>query len=464
MGRKEFTAADIAEYGEFSLPGSFLSPEKPLGNFWMDSRRVSEGDVFIAFETERDDGHRYVESALAKGASAALVNKSKLSMFDKEISDKLIPVDDTLTALQDIALGHRKHLDTEVIAVTGSNGKTTTRNFTGKVFSSEKRTWIPPGSWNNHIGVPLSLLRIRGDVEYALIEMGTNHPGEIGLLSSIARPDMSIITNVGYAHIGNFGSLEATAEEKTDIVKGMDSRSGSVLVNRDDSLLYRVLADKWENALTFGIENDADFRAEDIRTEMDAGNLVTRFKVGGAEYQINAAGVHFVYNALAAISAGSTAGIRPESIVSSLKGIYPGPMRGAVVKYMGVTYIPDCYNANPTSMEYALKILAVVPCENRRIAVVGDMLELGSFSEKEHTELGRKMDSMQIDVVVAVGKYAGLICREINGAECFSAPDSDSCIGIVREILEEGDTVLLKASRGVALEKILYTLGVWSAE
>jgi UDP-N-acetylmuramoyl-tripeptide--D-alanyl-D-alanine ligase len=423
---------------------------------WNDSRKVGKGDVFVALATENDDGHAYVKNALQQGAAAALVARAKLPAFSGQEKARLIVTRDPLTSLQTVALRYRATLPCTMIGITGSSGKTTTRTFISAVLKQKLSVSETLGNWNNHIGVPLSLLRFSGKEKAGILEMGANHKREIHVLSNIIRPDIGIVTNIGYAHIGYFGSLANILKAKFEIVDGM-RRKGLLLLNGDDPLLVRRSKTAKQRVVFFGMSERCHVRARDVR--LRRGHSI-EFVVGGQRYGIPMPGRHFVYAALAAIAAAGEFGIPEKSIAEAFASLEPLSMRGTIRKKAGVTFIVDCYNANPSSMKSGIAMLSDVAESKPKVAIVGDMLELGRYSTQQHTMLGKQLAEARVDRILAVGDFALKIALGARTAgmavkKIMTAPTSAKAVQKARKLVKRGDTVLLKGSRGIHLENVL---------
>ncbi len=437
------------------MPDSLL--RKRIGAVWMDSRKISPGDVFLALKSEHDDGHRYVPAALKAGACAAIVSRRNASGYSPREQKKCIGVANPLKAVQRMAAAYRKELDIPVVAVTGSSGKTTTRQFITTVLSAGLSVGNTEGNWNNHIGVPLSVLRLSGKEDIAILELGANHKHEINTLSRIIKPDVGIITNIGYAHIGYFGSLDAIANAKFEIVNGMRKQTGVLLLNGDDTRLVKKNAERGWKAVFFGMSPRCGIRAEQVTVGRDGK---TMFFVKGHRYKLSMPGRHFIYCALPALFLARQLGI-PESVIAdTLYAIKPDPMRGRIITKSGIRFIVDCYNANPSSMRAGIALLSDVAGKKKKCAIVGDMLELGRYSARLHKSLGKQIAEAGVEKVVAVGRFAGAvadgaIAHGIKASRIFCAPDAQQAVAYTRKLLKPGDTVLLKGSRGVKLETVL---------
>lgn len=427
-----------------------------IADVWMDSRKIQKGDVFLALKSDHDDGHNYVSSALKKGAIAAIVSRKNAKRYTAGEGKKLIIVSNPLRAVQKMATEYLKRLDIPVIAITGSSGKTTTRQFITEVINTGFTVGMTKGNWNNHIGVPISVLKLTGFEDVAIFELGANHKNEINTLSRIVKPDVSIITNIGYAHIGYFGNLEAIARAKFEIINGMPKKDGLLLLNGDDSRLVAMNKKLGGRASYFGLSSRCGIRAKNI--SVSSGG-VTTFTVKGFTYSLSMPGQHFIYSALPAIFVASQLGLSQEVIARALYSIKPDPMRGRIVSKSGITFIVDCYNANPSSMKSGIALLNEVNGAKRKCAIVGDMLELGKYSKRLHNQLGKQLAIAGVEKLIAVGEYAEFVAegarlQGMNLKNIHSATDANGAVPIAQSILKKGDTVLLKGSRGVHLETI----------
>jgi UDP-N-acetylmuramoylalanine--D-glutamate ligase len=429
--------------------------EKRVNAVCNDSRKTGNGDVFVAIETENDDGHNYVKKALAQGAIAALVSKKKLTLFEGEEQAKLIAVSDPLTALQKAASRYRATLKCKIVGITGSSGKTTSRAFISAVLRQSHAVSETQGNLNNHIGVPLSLLRFTGQETAGVLEMGANHNREIHVLSNIVRPDIGVIINIGYAHIGYFGSLANIAKAKFEIADGM-KKSGVLLLNGDDPLLVEKGSKAKMNVVYFGTLKRCQVRACDLQL---TSKRHMRFTVDKEEFELPMPGTHFVYAALAAIAVARQFGIAPDQIQSALGRMKPEPLRGTIEEKAGKTFVVDCYNANPSSMKSGIGLLAGVAGKKPKAAIVGDMLELGKYATRLHTALGRQLAAANVERILAVGEFSGAVAKGaraggVKRKNIMTAINSEAALPLARAMLKAGDIVLLKGSRGIHLETV----------
>ncbi len=423
---------------------------------WNDSRCVRPGDAFVAIATDKDDGHRFVGAAFAAGAAAAIVDKRALIQCAARDRAKLIAVVDPLIAVQRAAARYRREVGCLIIGVTGSSGKTTTRRFIASVLGSVfpiGETW---SNWNNHLGVPLSFLRFSGDEWVGVIEMGANHAGEISVLSKIARPDIAVVTNIGYAHAGIFGTLANTAAAKFEILDGLNKTDGFFLANGDDARVVTEARRSGAKTVYFGCSRACSVRGERVRFDAEKG---LDFEVDGFAFHLAVPGRHFVYSALPAIFLGRRCGIPDKRIASSLAHVKPVVMRGVIGKKREIAFIVDCYNANPSSMKIAVEQLVALAAPKHRAAVVGDMLELGHYAPRLHRQLGTLLVKSGIRKIVAVGEFAGEVAKGAAKAGLgvggiVVAQTAAGAVAPLRSLIASGDTVLLKGSRDVHLETV----------
>ncbi len=453
---KPLTLGSFVKYCNGRCDASKKTLGLPLHAVWNDSRSVEKGDVFIALQTENDDGHKYVEKAFSLGAISALVSRQKADGYPSAIRKNLIAVSDPLASLQNAAARYRRDLTCAMIGITGSSGKTTARNFIATVLKSKLTVGETRGNWNNHIGVPLSLLRFTGKEDAGVLEMGANHVKEIHDLSKIVRPDIAVITNIGFAHIGYFGSQANILDTKFEIVDGMKS-NGLLLLNGDDALLVKKAKTAKQKTVFYGMSEQCDIRATDV---VMTKSFRMSFRVDNEKFEIPMPGRHFVYSALAAIAIARQFGIEDRQIRESFSKLEPVSMRGTLQKKAGATFIVDCYNANPSSMKSGISLLCDVAGKRPTVAIVGDMLELGKFSSKLHSALGKQLAEAGVRNVIAVGEYSGLVSKAAHESgialrNIGCAASSHDAIAVAKKFIRKGDVVLLKGSRGIHLETIL---------
>jgi UDP-N-acetylmuramoyl-tripeptide--D-alanyl-D-alanine ligase len=420
----------------------------------FDSRQVKPGDLFFALHGEGRDGHEFVKDAFERGAVGAVLERVAGGLPERFVQ---IVVPGSLDALQSIARSVRKRFGIPVVAISGSNGKTTTKEMLAAILSMQMKVHKSPGNFNNHIGVPMSILGMAEDTEVLIVELGSNHRGEIAQLTGIAAPTLAVITNVGPAHIGHFGSLAEIAREKTDLIRYMPE-GGRAVITGDDRHLLAALGDVAVDLTRFGVGEGLEFMATEVAADLTSG---ARFHVTDAEVVLAAPGLHNVYNALAAMAAATLLGVSPGEAARALSGF--GPVRMTSFSASGMTVLDDSYNANPDSVRAALALLAGYK-DRRKVFVMGEMLELGDASPRFHHEVGQAIASAGIDVLVGIG---GLTREATVGALASGMPAD--CVfffeskaeakASLTTILSPGDVVLVKGSRGAALEEISAFLG-----
>ena len=448
---KELTLKQIADWcgGKVSARFEHLR----VSRMQSDSRNVRSGDLFVALKGAKADGHDFAETAINHGAVAALVSRP--------ISEKLpsIEVEDTLRAYGDIAAGYRKLTGVKVVGITGSVGKTTTKEMTASILEAVYHTAKTEGNHNNNLGLPMTIMDMPENTEVAVLEMGMNHSGEMEYLSDIARPDLAIITNIGTMHIEHLGTREGILQAKLEIMRGMPD-DGAGVFNGDEPLLWNIRAIGKHKKYYYGIENHAcDVTATDI-VELDDG---VRFVVHGFGQQfelfVPMLGRHAVYNALAATTVGLLLGVKPEQIQARFSSFHNTGMRQKIYVKNGVTIIEDCYNAGPESTEAALDVLAGIKTDGRRIAVLGDMLELGNRSAAEHYRIGR-LAVGKADLLLTYGEHSvrtltGAITGGMNPKNTDHFDTHEDMAHMLKMRVSEGDVVLFKGSRGMRMEKVL---------
>ena len=417
----------------------------------IDSRTLVAGDLYFALRGPNHDGHAYIGEVFRKGAVGVVVDRKT-----KDESGPILPVEDVLRALQHVAAEARREWGGDVVAVTGSAGKTSTKEAIAAMLAAAMETAKNEGNLNNHVGLPLSLLRVADEARVAVLEMGMNHAGEIRALARIARPNVGVVTNVGYAHIDNFGSVDGIAAAKRELIEELGSQ-GTAVLNADDARVKEFARVHSGRTVLYGFSAEADVRAEDAG-EVDTSSC---FRVGPVEFQTSLLGFHNVSNLVAGIAVASVFGIGPEKVVDAVKGLAPGKMRGErSVSPQGATVLNDCYNSNPDAAHWMLDALRGTAAR-RRIAVLGEMRELGDWSERLHEEVGRYAAECGIDVIVGVQGAARVLVEEARRegvAEAWYFEQPEEAGRFVRGIARVGDAILFKGSRGVRVEKALEQL------
>ena len=434
-----------------------------ITNVTTDSRKAAKGSLFVAIKGENFDGNSLYVQAFENGAKVCLVQGIEVDESVKQkYNDRcVIIVENTIVALQKIASYKRDLYDIPVIAVTGSVGKTSTKDIISSVVSTSYNVLKTQGNLNNHIGVPMTILGLK-DHNALVVEMGMNNLGEISVLSKIAKPDIAVITNVGTSHIGNLGSRENILKAKLEILDGLKD-DGVLIINNDNDLLH-----KWSSELkdrkslkicTYGIENNSDVVARDIVLNENSSNFNAILKESNAVKDINVpvGGLHFVYNALCAIMVGKVLNIPMEKISKGIQKFELSKNRMELINLPNnIVIINDCYNANYDSMKAGIEYLAKTKAQ-RKIAVLGDMLELGEFSKKLHIEVGKEILKNKIDILITVGKMAENIANTVKtvNSNVYVCQNNNEAVKKIKSIMRENDIILIKASNGMKFKDIV---------
>jgi len=453
----KLTLSKIAEFA--SAEGGFPKDEVAQA-YSIDSRTIGPGQLFFAVKGERLDGHDFVTAALEKGAVAAIVRKDQSGRFSDRA--RLLFVEDTLVALQTLATAVRKVWGKPLIGVTGSAGKTTTKEAIAHVLSARSRVLKSEGNFNNHFGLPLMLLKLEPEHDLAVIEMGMSHAGEIRALAKIAQPEIGVVTNVAPVHLEFFDSLAGIARAKYELIESLPT-SGTAVLNADDEYVSQFGRDFKGRVIKYGIKSTADVTAENIRSRGTGGSEFDVLAAGSREHAVlSLVGEHNILNALAAVSVGLACGMKPSESVAALATLSPADKRGQVLQLGNITVINDCYNSNPKALNAMVDALAAMKA-SRRIVVAGEMLELGPAGAEMHHSAGQHIGEKKVDMLLGVRGLAQAMVEGANDAGAraeFVATPEDAGEWLARET-RDGDVVLLKASRGVKLEKALET---WKAK
>jgi UDP-N-acetylmuramoyl-tripeptide--D-alanyl-D-alanine ligase len=437
----EFKLTDVAQ-----ALGVTVESQALVTGWSIDSRTIAPGDLFFALRGPNHDGNAYVEEVLGKGAVAAVANEIK--------PGPVLVVPDTLVALQHTAVWALGQWGGDVIGVTGSAGKTSTKDVIADLLASAMAVGKTIGNLNNHFGVPLSILRLPGEARVAVLEMGMNHAGEIRELCAIAKPRIGVVTNVGHAHVENFDSIEGVAAAKRELIESLPP-DGVAVLNADDPLVSHFGDAHPGRTITFGLTPGADIRAE----QMELTDRGVIFLVDGVRFESVLMGRHSVLNILAGIAVASLYGIRLSQLTGVVAELAAPSMRGQRLTHNGVTILNDCYNSNPDAARVMIDVLRETPAQ-RRIAVLGEMLELGRWSESLHRDVGSYVANSGIDVLVGI---RGEACHLVDAARqsglavdaAFFFADAVSAGDHLRGIARPGDVILLKGSRGTHVEHAL---------
>lgn len=433
------TFAEIAEATGSAVPEA----QGSVGAWSIDTRTLPAEALYIALRGEVHDGHKFVDQALALGAAAVMVESEAACT-----GGPCFRVWNTLVALQELARRARLRLNGTVVGVTGSAGKTTTKETISTLLGGSLRVGKNEGNLNNHIGLPLSILRQSPAEQVFVFEMGMNHSGEIRFLASMARPHIAVVTNVGTAHIENLGSREGIALAKRELVESLGA-DGIAVVNADDRRVSRFGEIHPGQTVSFGLEAEADFRAEEL-TMSEAG---ARFRIGQTVFETPVAGKHAVLNVTAAVAVGSLLGVKVDEMAERARLLQPGKMRGERLAHRGTTVLNDSYNSNPDAAMAMLEYVALLPA-GRRIAVLGEMLELGAWSQELHEAVGERAAELGIDLVIGVKGDASHLTRAAaaKGAKALYFPSPEDAGAALGALTEPGDLLLFKGSRGTRME------------
>jgi UDP-N-acetylmuramoyl-tripeptide--D-alanyl-D-alanine ligase len=443
------TIADLAraklESGDGNISVSKVS---------TDSRTIKPSELFVALRGENFDGHKFVEEVAQKGAAGAIVDLS----WKGKVPDRfaVLRAEDTLRAYQDLAANYRKSLPLKVIAITGSNGKTSTKDFAASVLENKFRVTKTEANFNNHVGLPRTILEATLNDEIAVWEIGMNHPGEIASLAKIAAPDAGIITNIGIAHVEFMGSREAIAKEKGALAQVLGPEN-TLILNADDSFSQKIAA-RTRAKLVFAGTSGGTVRATEIRQSAEGSEFTILEGAHRCRAQLPVPGLHMVQNAMLAVAAGRLFGLSLEECAAGLVSAPLTKARLQIKQIRGVQFIDDSYNANPDSMKAALRTLVELDADGRRIAVLGEMRELGDETESGHREVGECAAELGVDQLITIGETGALIAQaaEKSGLEKSTAVRSTSeAAEMLADIAAPGDLVLIKGSRSARTERVL---------
>jgi UDP-N-acetylmuramoyl-tripeptide--D-alanyl-D-alanine ligase len=441
----------IAEF--LSASGDF-DHQAVVEGYSIDSRTVEADELFFAVKGERLDGHDFVEQALQQGAVGAVVRKHQLTRYPAKSG--LVAVEDTLIALQTLATAVRRLWGKPVIGVTGSVGKTTTKEAIAHLLSSRYRVLKSEGNFNNHFGLPLMLLKLQPEHQVAVIEMGMSHTGEIAALAKIAHPEIGVVTAVAPVHLEFFHSIADIARAKYELIAGLPA-GGTAILNADDQYVSQFGRDFKGRVVRYGLKMPADVSAQNIELRGPQGSVFDLVVDGCREHAtLPLVGIHNISNALGAVAVALERGLTPSEAVAALSTLVPADKRGQVLQLGNITVVNDCYNSNPKALDAMVDTLALMP-GRRRIVIAGEMLELGASSAELHRQSGRHMAAKKIDFLLGVRGLAEHMAEGARGAGLkaeFVATPEEAGEWLARET-RDGDVVLLKASRGVKLEKAL---------
>jgi UDP-N-acetylmuramoyl-tripeptide--D-alanyl-D-alanine ligase len=436
-------------------------PSLPVDRLHTDTRTLLAGDCFVALQGDRFDGHSFVAQVRNHGAVAALVS-NRLISSDLPDDLGLVEVPDTLEALQRFAANYRQLLSVRTIGVTGSSGKTSTKELIASVLRTRFKTKATEGNLNNHIGVPLTLIRLDEDDEYGVVEMGMNHPGELAPLVKMTAPEIGVISSIGPAHIEFFADQAAIAAEKAELIAALPPE-GLAVLNAEDEWSRRIAGRTNARVVWVGNGPDSTWRAEDLQVAADSLSFRLRHNGGAPRVRLPVVNRVMVSNALLAAAVGRECGLTLDEIALGLEAMRLPGARMQVVKAHGAWIINDAYNANPDSMKAALTTLGEFPGANRRLAVLGSMGELGRHATELHRELGEFASRQDLAFLIAVGPYAeacakGAMAAGLDRDRIVTVLDAEEATAALRPLLREGDAVLVKGSRFMGLDRLVSAL------
>ena len=446
-----FTLNNILDaVGGQLVQGSEKTVVKSVG---IDSRTVRKDEIFIAIKGDIFDGHDFITEVVARGVRVIVLHKL-VAIKNPNVS--VIQVKDTTQALGHLARFHRLRSKVSVVALTGSTGKTTTKEMISCVLEKKYRVLKSEGTQNNHIGVPLTLLKIKPIHQMVVVECGTNQPGDIAWLADIVRPNMTVFTNIGSSHLQKLKTHQGVLKEKWKLTSGMDNK-GVVIINADDTLLAaQAKMVKNLRVLTYGIHKNCDYRATKVNVK---DGLSVNFKIHKKSFSLNTCSINSVYNALAAYACGHFFSVNIDKMAVALKSFEFPKGRGQILELGSGWMINDSYNANPVSMLNAIQMLNVLKTQGKRIMIAADMLELGKKAKDLHSDIGGSIARSEIDVLITIGALsrhmAARARRDNKQMSVFACADVESAQKYLVKVLENGDSILVKGSRRMATERIV---------
>lgn len=431
------------------------NPNKVFEGITTDSRKVTKDNLFIPLVGEKFDGHDYIEQCFNSGATVCLTQKT----IPETVDCTAVFVKDTAKALRDLATWHRNKYNIPVVGITGSVGKTSTKDMIACVLAKKYEVLKTQGNFNNEIGLPLTLMNLEEKHEAAVIEMGMSGFGEISRLTAVAQPNIAVITNIGVSHIEKLGSRQGILKAKLEILEGLQP-GGLVVLNGDDPLLREQRGKLGFDTVFYGMDTSLDYCADNYQSMGEEGTSFT-ISIRGTAYRVRipVPGVHNVYNALAAIAVGVKMNIPMEIIIQGISEYSPGNMRQNIITYKGIKIINDAYNASPQSMQAAINVLEELSAKSRGIAVLGDMLEMGDMENELHYSVGSFIKDRKIDFLITVGYASKNITQAVmdsgnNSIKICHFENNNDALNYIESIVNQGDYILIKGSRGMKMEQI----------
>ena len=452
--------------------GELLSGDmhRSFAKVFIDSRNIPAEGLFVAISGEVHDGHTFLTDVVLKGVHGLVVSRAKADQLPvsdwKAAKVACIAVDDTTRALGALAAFNRGRAAASVVGITGSNGKTTTRQMTATVVEQQFNTLATAGNFNNEIGLPLTLLELAPDHQWAVVELGTNNPGEIARLAAICTPDIGVITNIGPAHLEGLGSIEGVAREKGSLLNGL-AKGGRAVLNADDWRVLQLAGQTQNEVILYGLSEQAAVRATEIREDAQGIRFILKLAGKDIPIRLNTSGRFMVTNALAAAAVGNLMGMACDKIKAGLESFAPVSGRMTIFRTTnGINVIDDTYNANPDSMKAALRTLKSMRAGSRAVFVAGDMLELGNQAPELHKDIGSQAVKSGISRLYVRGDFAesvasGALAEGLKAADMFTGTRREITADLI-EWLQPGDWVLVKGSRGMAMEKVVQGIKDWA--
>lgn len=460
---KKITAKEIQKISDAEIINKDLLKRRRITGVSTDSRTALRNDLFFAIRGEKFDAHQFIDDVVRKDVAAIVVRREwadRNDIYFKTFPCAFVVVPDTTIAFGELARIYRRKFDIPVVAVAGSNGKTTTKEMVTAVLRTKYAVLATEGNLNNHIGVPQTLFRLGSEHDVAVVELGTNHFGELKYLCQIAEPTHGLITNIGKEHLEFFGDEEGVAKEETELFRYLDEHGGFAFVNADDKRLTAA-AEKLRHALTYGTHSGADVRARKIDVnELGQSRFLVTWPKKDVEIavRLSVPGRHNVVNAAAACAVGLKLKAKPKKISDALKKFAPASKRMEVLSQNGVIIINDTYNSNPDSVVAALKTLQSFDTSGRKIAVLADMKELGETSKREHTNIGVVASEMKLDRLFTFGPFSKYTTEAFGHSSARHFDEKEELIGTLRPMLKAGDVVLIKGSRGMKMEEVVHAV------
>jgi UDP-N-acetylmuramoyl-tripeptide--D-alanyl-D-alanine ligase len=453
----KYSAEQILEV----ISGSLVSGDqsKTFNGIAIDSRTLKKEQLFVCISGDRFDSHDFIPEVMQKEVAGIIVN-SKDKIPNEKSTPFIIQVNDTLKALQDLAEFHRSQFDVSILAITGTNGKSTTKEMTASVAASQFNVLKTEGNKNNHIGLPLTLFNLNAEHEVSVLEMGMSGKGEIKRLAEIAKPNVGIITNISEGHLENLPTIKDVQEAKGELFESLN-QNGTAIVNADDPLVLELSRSLRSKIVTYGLKNSADIQADNVKQRGNEGfDFTLHFFNEKTPVFLPFLGACNISNALAAIAAGHALGLSSQKILSGLQGCRLMPQRMQTEKKGDITIINDAYNANPRSMQEALMTLSSYKTNGKKVFVMGDMLELGRISESAHKNFGKQFSDSSVDLLVTVGTLSQLASHTaldsgVDKNRVRSFENKEDSILFLNESLQVGDCILVKGSRGMRMEQVI---------